>query len=162
VEHGDTLKDTPSTPQSVIVDPCGNGEIILNHILPEPASDTQIKGQLASLNNSIDGHVRDSQVYFWRAIKSDVDKLSESIRNSGMKTNPRVTARRLAALLLEPSSRAHAIRYLIAWVIFSNMDSTSPTRAALFPDHITAFLRSIPPVENDPYTKEGKTTFIHT
>jgi hypothetical protein len=121
--------------------------VVLDDVLPEPAPDKQITQKLASLNDFIDQHVSHSKVYYTGSIQSSESAVLQSIIHSGMKENPDLPARQLATLLLKPSTRIDAICHVISWVIFSNIDWTAPSNASLFPEHISAFLRRIPPVE---------------
>jgi hypothetical protein len=127
--------------------PLGGGEVVLDEVLPEPASDKQIMQKLTSLNDFIDQHIRHSKAYHTEPIKSSEAVVLQSITNSGIKVNPGLSSHQLTALLLNPSTRADAICHVISWVIFSNIDWMSPSKALLFPEHITAFLLQIPPVE---------------
>ncbi|CAJ2506692.1 Uu.00g078780.m01.CDS01 [Anthostomella pinea] len=137
VEYAGPEKGSPSV--------SGADPLRLNEFLLDAKPDGEIGAELRSLAHLIQQHVENN--YHLQPV-SNSDMLIHSLTKLGLDQYPSMTANRLAALAMDPSTRYLAIQHVIATVTFASisMDGISPV--SLLPPTVAVFYSMIPPTEN--------------
>lgn len=123
--------------------------------LLDPADDSALRSTMSKLNSFIDQHVLSN--YHEDKVAMSAAQVSKAIADCNLHVpSGGMSVNDLASLLIAPSSRLHAIRYLIAWVILSNAKLDARPDACLLPRFIVAFYNAFPPAERLPGADEGE------
>lgn len=136
----------------------GANGIVLSENLLERADDSQIKQQMADLNEVIDQHCVNH--YLLEPVAASQGDWEKRLNDAGYSRLNRSgpTSAEMANLLQNPRSRLAAIHHLIALVILSHIDWRTGADVSLLPPQIASFCRTIPPVEKQAGSQAGKSS----
>ncbi|KAH8890865.1 hypothetical protein GQ53DRAFT_841837 [Thozetella sp. PMI_491] len=113
------------------------GDLGLKGCLPNGADDGTLVSLVATVADLVAVH---TQVYYHiEPVGTDFEALTTSLVNLGIDES---SAADLEGLALLPSTRRLAVRHVICWAIFSNLDLHSIGQYSLLPTPVLSFLRS--------------------
>ncbi|KAL8731718.1 MAG: hypothetical protein Q9181_004199 [Wetmoreana brouardii] len=130
-------------------DPSSLGGLVERH-LPQPAEDQALGGEMSRLRTSIKNHV--NSYYHTNSFRGGVNKVALGLVAAG---NMPLIASTLESLLSDPATRLVAIRFCIAWTVFSRIDQSCDPSTSFLPPEIASCLSSIGSTREEsesPYT----------
>jgi len=116
------------------------------------ADDSQLRKSMQNLDEIIDQHVENH--YHLQAFGGSRGSLERCLVECGYNIEPSVPE--MVALLVNPRTRFAGIRQVIGMILLGNVDCRSRAELSLLPPQIVGFCQSIPPVERQPGSDEGK------
>lgn len=112
--------------------------------LPQPVPDDTISGEMSKLRSLINNHVQS----YYRTSEVDLDAMDETTLG-GLVDNSQTTPSALASAITNPKSRTPALRYLIAWAIFSRIGLQSHPSTTFLPLEAVSCLDSMTGLQED-------------
>lgn len=156
-DYGNTniISKTPLTEK--VLPLAGPQSEALDGFLTQRADDSQLKKGLQDLNEIIDQHVENH--YHNKPFEGNHGALERRLVECGYTSD----IAEVTAILVNPQTRFAGIRQLIAKVIIGNTDLKARSDLSLLPPQIAAFFSSIPPVERQSGSEDGRLpSFVST
>jgi hypothetical protein len=156
-DYGNTniISKTPLTEK--VLPLAGPQSEALDGFLTQRADDSQLKKVLQDLNEIIDQHVENH--YHNKPFEGNQGALERRLVECGYTSD----IAEVTAILVNPQTRFAGIRQLIAKVIIGNTDLKARSDLSLLPPQIAAFYSSIPPVERQSGSEDGRLpSFVST
>ncbi|KAF4439448.1 hypothetical protein F53441_12601 [Fusarium austroafricanum] len=118
----------------------------LESFILQATPDKEVVSMLRRLEVIIEQHVE--SYYHAKPIDTKVPILAQALANLGINKNSSgFEAETVAGWCLQPGSRRLGLQHVISHVLFSSIDCNSRTTPTMLPGPVSAFLRSIRPVE---------------
>lgn len=117
---------------------------VVENSLPQPVEDNAIAGEMSMLRDKIKSHI---QSYYHKA-RIDDSRLDQTMLSRLMDGTP-IPASKLASLLVNPGTRAVALRFCVSWTITSRFGLGSNNRSTFLPPEIEGCLRSTSVMADD-------------
>lgn len=128
----------------------------LNHYLLDGAGDSEIITELSALGFLLEQHVRSH--YHQQPLHSIPESLSDSLAQLGLAEDKHG---QFLELVQDTKTRPAAIRFLLAWAIFSNLDMHTAGSLSLLPPVVTALSRSLPAPKDAETRRTGNIMSLH-
>ena len=131
-------------------DPGSSAGLIERH-LPQPAEDRAIGGEMSKLKTLIKNHVQ--SYYHMNAVRGGASSIDQTaLGNVAAENMPLITSS-LGSLMANPSTRMVAIRFCIAWMAISRIDSASKPDITFLPPEVMSCVASMTSMRDDPQSK---------
>jgi hypothetical protein len=128
----------------------------LKHYLLDGAGDSEIITELTALGFLLEQHVRSH--YHQQPLGSIPEGLPDSLAQLGLAKDKHG---QILELVQDTKTRSAAIRFLLAWVILSNVNMHTAGSLSLLPPVVTALFRSLPAANRTETKQTGRIMSFH-
>jgi hypothetical protein len=125
--------------------PQDSSAAVIEHYLPPPTEDEQLKNEVSRLKDKINGHVQ--SYYHSRSGTNDQAAASALVEVLGAQSQ--LPAERIPKLLADPATRASVLRYAVAWIIISRIGLECDANTCFLPWQLVSCVHEMPKTKMD-------------